>query len=684
MPTLLHPARAASTGRRLLASSLFALATLPLCIGSAYATPFTFLDAQTAAQTLGAAPGETGSVTSTGSLTVKGSSPVVAITGHNATVDNQGSMSQTGSGRVVRDNTGTSGLAIVNGSTTNSAASMTAAADDVLKVGKPGGSIAVHNYGQMTATNGQVMDLTDMTSGANVVHNHAGATMTANEADAVRPGVNGVVHNAGTIRSVTTKGDSSDGIDAQNNSGVQVHNAATGLVDGGRHGITGGPANESALFTISVTNATGGTIRGNNGAGINIDGYNAKQSATIVNHGTIQGHGVTGDGDGIDVDGVAHITNTGTIRSINAVPAAGETQAYSEGISVGGGTITNAGTIEGLVAAGNTKAVGRGITLTGNDQADGTRQGLYGNATVVNQAGGVIRGDGDSAILAVGAASGYTVTVQNNAGATLLGGGTANAAVKTGLDNDTITNTGTINGASSGMAIDMGGGNNKLYITGGQAVVIGNINGGAGGTNTMALNPGAGNSFAYAGSISNFARVAIDSGMVRLSGESSYTGVTEIGGGTLVLDGVGRLDATSRLALAGGTLAIDNAAGQLAQSFAGLSLLEDSVLDLNGAGLSFDTLDAVAMGKTLSVLGFLDDGALDYAFRFLGDLSQDADFLTLIGGTFIDGARAIFWFDGQYTEVARAAAEVPEPATHAILLLGLAMLAATARRRRQR
>ncbi|WP_326535905.1 beta strand repeat-containing protein [Pseudorhodoferax sp.] len=668
----------------MLASSLFALATLPLGIVSAYATPFSFADAQTAAQTLGGASGETGSVTRTGALTVSGSNPVVTITGHDATVDNQGSMSQTGSGRVVRDNTGTTGLTIVNGSLGNSSASMQAAKDDVLKVGKPGGSITVHNYGQMTATGGQVMDLTDMTSGANVVNNHAGGVMTSYEADAVRPGVNGVVNNAGTIRSVTAKGDSSDGIDAQNNSGVQVDNAATGLVDGGRHGITGGQANADALFTIGVTNAAGGVIRGNNGAGLNIDGTNAKQTATIVNRGTITGNGVTGDGDGIDIDGLANITNSGTIRSLNAMPGTGETRAFSEGISVGGGTVTNSGTIEGLVAPGNASAVGRGITLTGNDKSDGTREGLYGNAVVTNQAGGLVRGDSDSAILATGAASGYTVTIHNNAGATLLGGGTANAAVKTGLDNDTIRNAGTINGASSGMAIDMGGGNNQLYIAGGQAVVLGSINGGVGGSNTMTMAPGAGNSFAYAGGIANFARVAVESGTVRLSGVSSYTGVTELSGGTLVLDGADRLAAASRLALAGGTLSVDNADGQLAQSFAGLSLLEDSFLDLNGAALSFDTLDAVALGKTLLVLGFFDEGPLDYAFRFLGDWSQDANFLALIGGTLIDGARAIFWFDGQYTGVARAASEVPEPATHAIVLLGLVAAAAAARRRRQR
>jgi len=47
--------------------------------------------------------------------------------------------------------------------------------------------------------------------------------------------------------------------------------------------------------------------------------------------------------------------NTGVIRSLNAVDPAGAT-AFSEGVTVGGGTITNSGLIEGLVAPGNTNA----------------------------------------------------------------------------------------------------------------------------------------------------------------------------------------------------------------------------------------------------------------------------------------------------------------------------------------
>src|SRR5262249_6780117 len=160
-----------------------------------------------------------------------------------------------------------------------------------------------------------------------------------------------------------------------------------------------------------------------------------------------------GDGDGVDADGLVNLTNSGVIRSINAFSSGAPAQ--SEGVTVGGGTIINSGTIEGLVAAGNLNAVGRGITLAGVDTS-GTPEPIYGNSVITNLAGGSITGQSDSAIVVGGGASGFTVVVNNNAGATILGGGTVNAAIKTGADNDTINNGGTINGSSSGKAIDMG------------------------------------------------------------------------------------------------------------------------------------------------------------------------------------------------------------------------------------
>lgn len=503
----------------------FALSS-QLTFSSAWASSFTVGDGLTVtvAQTLGNAGSETGTVNATGTLSVSGSTVAITISGINATLNNYGTILQTGTGRLIRDNTGVSGLLINNGSLTNSTALMQSADADVIQMNKPVATVTLNNYGTMTSLNAsaagsQVVDFNAITTGANTVNNFATGIIQASQADAVRPGVNGLVNNSGTIISTSTNGSSSDGVDVQSNTGVNVVNAnnwnsanpstpGSGLIEGARHGITGGlqtsiknpgdiETNDIA-FTTTVTNNLGGTIQGDNGSGINLDGLSALQTATVINNGTITGNGhdfsgnlLSRDGDGIDVDGLAYITNTGIIRSINAfsIPSAGV--AYSEGITIGGGTITNSGTIEGLVAAGNTNAVGRGITLTGNDiifgPLLGTREAIYGNAVVTNNAGGLIRGDSDSAIAVEGPASlsGFTVQINNNSGATIRGGGVTNAAIWVRSDNVpanpniTVNNYGSIDGSSSEKAIELGKGDDTVTLFSG-STVNGSMNGGDG------------------------------------------------------------------------------------------------------------------------------------------------------------------------------------------------------------
>jgi len=669
---------------KVMAAIIFALLSI---VGTqpVSAANFSITTNSTTAQTLGAASGQTGTVSAGKSLTVGAATVAVTITGNNATLSNLGTISQTGTGRVIRDNTGVSGLLITNGSITNSTALMQSADADVIQMNKAVASVTLNNYGSMISLNAsaggsQAVDFTAITTGSNIVNNFAGGLIKAFEADAVRTGVNGIVYNAGTIQSITNTGSSSDGIDVQNNSGAQITNDITGIIDGGRHGITGGAIDSVTPFTASITNNLGGIIRGQNGSGINLDGFNANEVVTIVNHGLISGNGVTGDGDGIDVDGLVNITNTGTIRSINSFNSPALGLAFSEGITVGGGIITNSGTIEGLVAANNTNAVGRGITLSGNDITTGpligTREALYGNATITNQFGGIIRGQSDSAIIAEGAASQFTVTINNNAGASILGGGNLHAAIETGSNNSFINNAGTIDGTSSGKAISFGTGNNTLNISGGSASILGDISGGVAGSNLMIINPGAGNSFAYSGSISTFNRVDVKSGNVTFSGNNVYAGNTVISGGTLILDGANRISSSSALEMAGGKLALTNTSGANGQTFASLVLTDNSIISLGNSSITFNSLGNIVSGKSLSFIDYLTSSSPAYAFRILGDFTSDANFQSLINTTSINGFAVQYQFDGSYTNIAA----VPEADSYAMLVLGLGFMAFIARR----
>ena len=238
------------------------------------------------------------------------------------------------------------------------------------------------------------------------------------------------------------------------------------------------------------------------------------------------------------------------IQSLNAfssVPG-----GASEGVTTGGGTITNSGTIEGDVAAGNVNAVGRGITLAGVDTS-GTPEPIYAGSTVTNR--GLIKGQTDSAIVVLGAASGFTVTINNEHGGTIEGGGDTAAAIQTGADNDTLNNAGDVIADTSGKAIDLGGGDDTLNITRGtiRATSL------AGAARTPARSiPGGMHSFNYTGTISDFDSVEIKSGVVSFFGASTYTGSTTMSGGTLIAansTGSGAVQVTS------GTLAGNGSIG---------------------------------------------------------------------------------------------------------------------------
>jgi PEP-CTERM motif len=153
---------------------------------------------------------------------------------------------------------------------------------------------------------------------------------------------------------------------------------------------------------------------------------------------------------------------------------------------------------------------------------------------------------------------------------------------------------------------------------------------------------------------------------------STYTGKTTVTGGTLTLDGANRLSSSSGLGLNGGTLKLLNAGGMNGQTFSSLSLTDNSTIDLGSSSLTFFALATVAAGKSLSVIDYSSVTSPEYAFRFLGDDTTSADFLTLIGETTVDGVAVAYRFDGTYTDVA----PVPLPASLWMLMSGLGLFGA--------
>ena len=222
-----------------------------------------------------------------------------------------------------------------------------------------------------------------------------------------------------------------------------------------------------------------------------------------------------GDGDGVDIDGMAYVENYGRIQGLGAggLDSGGHPNG-ADGIAAGGGTLINhAGAVifgqsKGILvddgANGTATASGRGTdTATGgvvtilNDGSitgeRGTAIGLVGDFAdrLVNGATGVITG---------GAAS-YQVDVE--------GSTTPAAAVQMGAGADTLTNYGRIEGRN-GLAIDMGAGDDvtRLFAGGSTGVVVGTVDGGAG---IDTLETGGVQRFA-AGSVIHFERFIVRDG----------------------------------------------------------------------------------------------------------------------------------------------------------------------------
>ena len=89
-----------------------------------------------------------GVINSTGDLEVSGSSVAITVTG-TSSIQNDGMIKQTGTGRAINDNTG--GLTLT---VTNSAGALLQAADaDAIQMNRPNSSISFDNYGSVISLN---------------------------------------------------------------------------------------------------------------------------------------------------------------------------------------------------------------------------------------------------------------------------------------------------------------------------------------------------------------------------------------------------------------------------------------------------------------------------------------------------------------------------------------------------
>src|SRR6202012_883870 len=133
---------------------------------------------------------------------------------------------------------------------------------------------------------------------------------------------------------------------------------------------------------------------------------------------------------------------------------------------------------------------------------------------------------------------------------TITGGTGIDIVNQTFAAGSAIVNTGTITG-TNGTAIDLEGTTNAVRVDIDGGAINGNIVGVGGAGDTLNFAPGAGNTFTYANSFSNFNQVGVGPGTVVLTGTGTATALTVNSGGTLA--GTGTL-ASAVSVNAGGAL----------------------------------------------------------------------------------------------------------------------------------
>ncbi|MCU1776678.1 autotransporter outer membrane beta-barrel domain-containing protein [Pseudomonas sp. 14P_5.3_Bac1] len=418
--------------------------------------------------------------TAPGSLTTSG----VAVTlkdgtsGAGVVITNAGKLVSSG-GRAI-DSSGTL-TGARNYSVYNLAGGVIQGANDALRINSnfASGSLLIDNSGTIRSATGQGLDL-DAIRSANVtttIINRAGGLIRGDASDGMKTDANANITNYGEISTGDTfsRDDKFDGVDIDSATGVTVTNY--GLISGGRHGIT-------TDLGASLTNY--GTVIGRNGSGFGSDG-----DGTVINHGTITGafSGLQpdGDGDGVDIDKIAHIENYGIIQGIGAggVDKNGFANG-SEGIALGGGYVYNA---KGARVSGANNAI------LVDDGSDGP-----GVAATTLENHGVIEG-----------LNGFGVKFVGNFA-------------------DTVINGGTISG-SNGLALDLGGGDDTLVLLNGSRFV-GLVDGGAG-YDRLSLDDAAGGSF---GDSRNVEWLAVKQGTWTLTGSGDFSDGGEIYSGAKLIN----------------------------------------------------------------------------------------------------------------------------------------------------
>jgi len=503
-----------------------------------------------------------------------------------------------------------------------------------------------------TTLSSQTFASTTLNAGASAV------TATINGGSGTTIDLGGITRNVGSTLTVTTAGNTKSGV-----------TTTDVLLDNGVAYATVGAQNWAGLSSGTFVNATEAAL----------NTFDPTKAAVISN---------TVGALSADTSVLALRQNVNTIANFN----------------LSGWTFTTGG----ILLGSGVSTAANGMTITG-----GT---LKSAATAANKDLVIIQnGAGYLTINAVvaDAAAGTTGLTKSGTGVLTLGGSntfTGNTIVNQG--NITLTN----NLALQNSAVDTSGAG-TITLSGTDTPTLGGLIGsknlssvitsGTSAVTSLTLNPGSAVTNTYSGVIANLGSGAMalnksGAGTQILSGTNTYSGITTINAGTLLITGnsssaTGAVNVAAGATLGGnGTIGgAVTVAGSLNPGTASTLTLGSTLtfgsgstlaltLGSNSSKIAFLSAGANLLGSGNATLSFTQDTGFDYGatYRIFENTSTTAFAFSSITGYDTSAYQAQFGFDSNNYNLTFTA--VPEPSSYALLLFGLAGVIFARRRLRSR
>ncbi|AEG50605.1 outer membrane autotransporter barrel domain protein [Sphingobium chlorophenolicum L-1] len=563
----------------------------------------------------------------------------------------------------------TTGFSLTSGSTSRS---ITIGTGGTLNLGGTGGGSAlVTGTGNVNVATGVTMN--------NDANNYDGVTRFS--------ACNGVCSTAFT--SIGNLGEASSlGAPTTVTNGTIIWNQSSQYTDNLLYLGDGDDSNRNWTFNANSTgtfiNQGSGTLNLTGNFTINGFARFVAQTADFNLSGVISGGGVAfsaGAGRQVTVSGLNTYTGTSTLQTglinVGTVANGGVASALGAGtqININAGILNYIGTggssdrtflSEGSVGIRNS---GTGALTFGGPlsfQAGGAADTLTfgGNYAGVNEFAGVITGTG--ALGSTGSSIWRLSGANTRTGAITMDGGTLQAGSASAFGNVTGV---TVNGGT----LDLNGYDlivPQLSGTGGSVALNGLAT-----LTVSGLTPA--NNTTYGGGITgDGSLLKRGTSTLTLTGQSSYSGATTVQGGTLALDfspaaapADNILSAASTLTMAGGTLSITGAAGEVnSQSFNGLNVTAGTnrIVVASGAGGTMNVnLGTLAnsgglMDFTLPTTGTITaanpDGALGWATINGRDYAQVSGGVIGAFTAYVNKDDASAWLSGDVVSDAGGAA----------------------------